>query len=371
MPTVAYKVEGGGAKVRSAATTAVIAAIALMTAPIAMASAGDDAHQVIGDVGSIAAGVTGSDSVQCPPGERALSGGVGAGTGATISIGGPLDDTGSFSLTTTGDVPRYWYTAMNNPNPYPVATNFDAVCSASSDATIQATTFTLTGPAAASATAACPSGQRVVGGGVGTNGTVNSYLLADQPESLPHAQFSQMRDGDVPIDWYGYVENTAGTHTYEVYALCSPTSTATLQVTPFQVGSGGSDAYADCPGEERALSGGFGVGGAGAGATASLSAPIGKVNTQTGIVVPFRWEAFLTAAPGTTYNYAVFALCEGPSSPSSPPAAAPTGQQAAALTKCKKKHGKARRKCQRKANLLPVLIGSRPSGRPLVTAIRG
>jgi DNA-binding beta-propeller fold protein YncE len=36
------------------------------------------------------------------------------------------------------------------------------------------------------------------------------------------------------------------------------------------------------------------------------------------------------------------------------PAAGPTGQRAAALAKCKKKHGKARKKCRKRANRLPV-----------------
>jgi hypothetical protein len=34
--------------------------------------------------------------------------------------------------------------------------------------------------------------------------------------------------------------------------------------------------------------------------------------------------------------------------------AGPTGQRAAALKKCKKKHGQARRKCKKRANLLPL-----------------
>src|SRR5262249_48353648 len=146
-------------KVRTAATTAVIAAIALMTAPSALAAAGDDAHLVDHFFPSVPA-VT-SDSVQCPQGERALSGGVD--TEGPISITGPLDETGSFSLTTTGDVPRYWYSAATNSTPG-FGAEFFAVCSASSDATIQATTFTLSGVAAASAAVHCPSGQRVVGG---------------------------------------------------------------------------------------------------------------------------------------------------------------------------------------------------------------
>jgi NHL repeat-containing protein len=44
----------------------------------------------------------------------------------------------------------------------------------------------------------------------------------------------------------------------------------------------------------------------------------------------------------------------GGSTPAATPLAGPTGQRAAALKKCKKKHGAARQKCKKKANLLPV-----------------
>jgi parallel beta helix pectate lyase-like protein len=53
--------------------------------------------------------------------------------------------------------------------------------------------------------------------------------------------------------------------------------------------------------------------------------------------------------------------CAGPTSPSPSPSpsplpvtAGPTGLRAAALKKCKKKHGQARRKCKKRANLLPI-----------------
>jgi hypothetical protein len=36
------------------------------------------------------------------------------------------------------------------------------------------------------------------------------------------------------------------------------------------------------------------------------------------------------------------------------PPSAPTGQRAAALKKCKKKKGKARKKCKKRARALPV-----------------
>jgi hypothetical protein len=44
----------------------------------------------------------------------------------------------------------------------------------------------------------------------------------------------------------------------------------------------------------------------------------------------------------------------GPLPAPPPPSAQPTGQRAAALKKCKKKHGKARKKCTAKAKRLPV-----------------
>jgi hypothetical protein len=48
-------------------------------------------------------------------------------------------------------------------------------------------------------------------------------------------------------------------------------------------------------------------------------------------------------------------MCEAESQPTPPAAAGPTGQRAAALKKCKKKHSrKARKKCRKKAALLPV-----------------
>src|SRR5262249_32008418 len=155
----------------------------------------------------------------------------------------------------------------------------------------------------------------------------------------------------VPIDWHADIENmTSATRTYEVYALCSRTSTATLEVTPLSIASGETQVgVADCPGEERALSGGYG--GDGVAALARSSDPNDPGETRK----PVGWAAYLTAPHPNPdrliYNYAVFALCEGPSSP--PAAAASTGQRAAALAKCKKKHShKARKKCKRKAILL-------------------
>jgi PKD domain-containing protein len=58
-----------------------------------------------------------------------------------------------------------------------------------------------------------------------------------------------------------------------------------------------------------------------------------------------------SAGPQTS---APFNVADAPVSSSAPAPPAPTGQRAAALRKCKKKHGKARKRCKRRARLLPV-----------------
>ena len=60
-------------------------------------------------------------------------------------------------------------------------------------------------------------------------------------------------------------------------------------------------------------------------------------------------------SPYTSYDVAFKTYVTAPSTTPPPGAGGATGERAAALAKCKKKHSKrARRKCRKKANLLPV-----------------
>src|SRR5690349_10028186 len=90
-----------------------VCGLALACAPSAWALAVDDAHVV--SVGEVAEANSVTDEpVQCPAGERALSGGASI-PGGSIAVSNPLDSGGTTSGTDDGDIPRYWYTAVNNP----------------------------------------------------------------------------------------------------------------------------------------------------------------------------------------------------------------------------------------------------------------
>jgi hypothetical protein len=70
---------------------------------------------------------------------------------------------------------------------------------------------------------------------------------------------------------------------------------------------------------------------------------------------PQNFDSPVPFGPATDFT----AVAPAPATSTPPPpalvaAAGPTGQQAAALAKCKKKRGKARKKCKKKALLLPV-----------------
>jgi hypothetical protein len=62
----------------------------------------------------------------------------------------------------------------------------------------------------------------------------------------------------------------------------------------------------------------------------------------------------VTGTPGGTQSSALTGTATAPPPPPPNTATGPTGQRAAALKKCKKKKGRARTKCKKKANRLPV-----------------
>jgi hypothetical protein len=76
--------------------------------------------------------------------------------------------------------------------------------------------------------------------------------------------------------------------------------------------------------------------------------PGGQVLTST--APPSTW----TASPSLDAGFKTYVVPSPPAPTAAPAAAGPTGQRAAALAKCKHKHGKKRRRCKRRANRLPV-----------------
>jgi hypothetical protein len=127
---------------------------------------------------------------------------------------------------------------------------------------------------------------------------------------------------------------------------------------------------------------GIALGSAGFVSFALAPAPAAAVGAQVAIVaaaldasctsladIPYEWSSesgnpyggggsFFKSTgawmPEGTYDFAFRSFVAQPPPPA-PPAAVATGERAAALAKCKKKHSKrTRRKCRRRANRLPV-----------------
>jgi len=60
------------------------------------------------------------------------------------------------------------------------------------------------------------------------------------------------------------------------------------------------------------------------------------------------------SGPNQDYGFRTYVVPTPASMPPPTPATGPTGQRAAALAKCKHKHGKKRKRCKQRADLLPV-----------------
>jgi hypothetical protein len=107
----------------------------------------------------------------------------------------------------------------------------------------------------------CPSGWRIVGGGVGTLDSVDSKILVSGPLDETGLT-ANTGDGDVARSWYAAVYN-GGTiaRAYRVFALCSLVSDAVVQATTVAVPPGSTHAagYTTCPAGTRVVGGGIGT----------------------------------------------------------------------------------------------------------------
>lgn len=343
------------------------AGASIVGAPAAWAGAGDDAR-VVAVTHTVAFGATDSAAIRCDPGERAVGGGVGF-THSYLVASTPLDEHGSFDYTEDGDIPRYWYSEVFNYTGSQQTNTFYAICSASSDATIQVGAFTV-GPAFSnsqpqygSATVACPSGQRALSGGLNYRDprpAGSLYLVGSGPENETQT-ISNTENGDAPRFWAAEAENadTASGETFSTSAVCSPTSQATVRVWTQILLSGRGLA---CPSGSRATGGGMlspDSSQVGVFYSAPTDGTLGPNTLVTG-EAPVGWlsEGFYTGINSANGMYS--AVCDPATPPPSggtspPPEASPSGKRAAALAKCKKKGSKkARKRCRKRAKRLPV-----------------
>jgi hypothetical protein len=340
-----------------------IAGAALAGAPGAWAVPGDDATVIV-EYLTVPGNSDLGELVDCGSSRRAVGGGVVAPGSSWVLASGPLDAQAAPSEIEDGDVPRYWYVAVHNAgasqHTYPVY----ATCSASSDATVQVQQFDVaagTGdmPARDGAAAECPSEERTIGGGlVPVTTPLSGATSADASGPLDESGLTRnTEDGDVAMFWYSAVANvTSGSRYYRTVAICSPASTATVQVTPADANLYSLTAAAPgCPTGSRALSGG--VSGEYTIATQiDSSAPADATGATTlgdGEVARSWSSDVVSLGPDNPEPVRFSVICQ-PEPPASSVAPA-TGLRAAALKKCKKKHSKkARRKCRRKARRLPA-----------------
>ncbi len=322
-----------------AATAAGLLCGGAFGAGVGHAAPGSDASIIA--TSRMASGRTGGPET-CPPGSRATGGGVGLTRGLTpgavpdfVSLSNP---TGSaFSDTQDGVVPVRWLSTLFAFSALDYKTF--VICSQSSDATIESTSFTVNGEATGFATAQCPTGTRVVGGGAGTAAADSTIELSGPLDET--GTIRNTETGDVARWWQAFVQNnTKAPAVFKVFAVCSQSSDAVVQVASFDVGNSSSDSgLATCPAGRRALGGGIDTLGSIAIAGRAFpyqviaSGPVDETSqtasTDDGDVAR-SWNGAIFNQSGNPQNFKVLALCASdpagsPPSPPFPPPAPPGG----------------------------------------------
>ena len=246
---------------------AAIVLLALLLLPTgASAAPGSDATIASVDF-SVAEDSIAGATAMCPSGRVAVGGGVqaldpvGSVNRYRLQFSNPVDETGQTAQTASGDTPRGWTGYMANIGGGTVQIRTYAICSATSDATLEVFDFS-PGIGFQTRLVMCDSG-RAIGGGIGVVSTPHDtdYASASAPVDET-GTVAQTASGDIPRGWSAAVyANSAPSYHYRTMAICSSGSDATVQTTSFQAPNSSSEsasAVASCPAGQRALSGGVG-----------------------------------------------------------------------------------------------------------------
>jgi Ca2+-binding RTX toxin-like protein len=303
-------------------------------APAVQAAPGGDAFVEETTV-SVPGMESASAAAACPDGSRVVGGGVDAIAGFlsldrfpdyVVQMSGPVDDTGSWANTEDGDVARQWLAYWRNSSAQTLDFKVFALCSRSSDATIETTRRDdVASRTAAPVATTCPSGSRVVGGGLGTTGPMptgsqgNTYVLQMSGPVDETATFISTEDGDVAPSWWTYALNQwLDPVAYKAFALCSRQSDATIEATAFELPTSLSfPGAAVCPAGKRVLGGGIGSHGPAPGGTnlnyiVQAAAPEDETDSTRNTVdgdIARRFYAYVDNRSGATQTFKVLALC--------------------------------------------------------------
>jgi hypothetical protein len=319
---------------RARILASMLAAAAVLVGAIAAWAAGSDASVVV--TAYQASDTVTSAVANCPSGSRAVGGGLASTAPAQSGVvqgeqrfSWPLTENGTQTFI-DGGVARSWEAGLG----FGLARGewkVYALCSASSDATIQVETKNVGADTIAELQVACPSGSRVLGGGVSQpnasvkdNNAVGSSAPYDDTNSVLSAE-----DGDQARFWHAkYSNDTQQSQGVRVYALCSPTSDATLEVTRATAppNTAAPTATAMCPAGRHVTGGGFattvGFG------TVHNSAPVDAAGSSAALSNGDRargWTASTGATGQTSSEFRVLAICESDSASPSPTVTATPG----------------------------------------------
>jgi Ca2+-binding RTX toxin-like protein len=285
----------------------------------ALGGAGDDTTVVAEEITAKPSGSTLSRTVNCPPGARALSGGIQSAIapGASLQATLPLDASGLLAETLDGDIATRWASRVLNISGGTVGATGFALCSASADAVIRRKAFSTASEVEEAVS--CAAGERALGGGVEIEGFTPAVIQASGPVD-ESGQWSNTDDGDVARAWRVSVRHHAGTlQAFAAFAICSATSQATVEANAIAIANGGSGLVsAVCPTGKRALGGGLGVVGDSSGFMGSTAPAdgLGGANLATGSAAG-GWRASVANDSGAPapQTYKTYAICEGPATP--------------------------------------------------------
>jgi Ca2+-binding RTX toxin-like protein len=300
--------------------------VATSTAPARTAAQGSDAT-IEAKAFVVQPGKVGDATATCPTGKRAVGGGVGQTQSTSPTFGypqqsGPVDETGTFASTRTGDVARGWSASVfNNSNAGTREYRVFAICSASSDATIAANPFTVEPRTVNSASIDCPAGKRAIGGGLGQPDATSplfGWIQGSGPVDATGTT-ANTESGDVGESWFASAFNFGATaRDFHVFAICSADSDATIAAKVLSVAPGKVvDATVACSAGKRVVGGGVGQSSAVNAPRGYLqeSAPVdatGEIaNTDSG-EVGRSWFASVYNPPdvgAVTREFRAFAIC--------------------------------------------------------------
>jgi hypothetical protein len=254
---------------------------------------------------------------------RATGGGItptepASGDNYRVQLSMPVDAEGNPSL--QGEAPRGWAAAVGAlPGAPSTAYRVFALCSASSDATVQVTESNAAGYT--QATLACPPRTRAVGGGAGTAGSIgnfNDYALTTNAPLDAVGTVSSTDDGDVATSWQsGVRRGPGGNDPIRHFVLCADDSDVVVEAEPLSIaGPAQGTATATCPPGRRVVSGGLGSESISPATQASYglmtTAPFGGSGTAIGTVDGDVARSFSSTerfeGPGTE-GFKAFALC--------------------------------------------------------------